>query len=728
MFFYNQVIYGVKGEGDMALLILDALPAMTGKGAILHLLIEEGGITHSKVGRIELQKGRQATVEVSDKWGRRLAKVLDGVKLENQYIRAWCQSSLSEGAQEDHFQRLLRLLELEAQAEKQLMQEKMTRYSPAEAEKTGDSLVRLAIREQFAGLGDRVLVTLGKKNQTKDLPWTRLTLGTPVLLSAEGNPSAWRGVVSQRKKESIQVALSQWLDSDVERSTFRLDLSGDEVARQRQRTALEKTRWSEGERLAELRRVLLLEQTASFTKGYTALRWFNSDLNESQQAAVRFALRANDVGIIHGPPGTGKTTTVVELVRQAVSRGERVLVCAPSNLAVDNLFERLLAAGEKVLRLGHPARVLPALRDHTLDLIVDQHPTMRLARKLARDAYQLRTDANKQGKFSYQERQGMRQEAKQILADTRRMERQTVETVLDSANILCATTTSLDSKLLGRRQFDLCVIDEAAQGTEPSTWIPILRSGRLIFAGDHCQLPPTIISKEATQQGLGKSMMERLMQEAGTSLSQRLTVQYRMNQAIMDFSSHEFYDATLQAHSSVIEHLLADLPNVTPNDLTASAVHFIDTAGAGYDEETESDGESRFNPQEADLVCNKLQILLDSGVSAHDIALITPYAAQARHLRTLLSHLDVEVEIGTVDGFQGREKEAVILSLVRSNEKGDIGFLADERRMNVALTRARRKLLVIGDSGTIAAHPFYQRLLDYFDSIGAYHSVWDEMV
>ena len=712
----------------MALLILDALPAMTGKGAILHLLIEEGGITHSKVGRIELQQGRQAAVEVPDKWGRRLAKVLDGIKFENPYIRAWCQSGLSEGAEEDHFQRLLRLLELEAQAEKQLTQEKMTRYSAAEAEKTGSSLVRLAIREVFAGLGDRVLVTLGKKNETQRLPWTRLTVGTPVLLSAEGNPSAWRGIVSQRKKDSIQVALSQWLDSDVERSTFRLDLSGDEVARQRQRAALEKARWSKGERLAELRQVLLLEKKASFTKGYTALRWFNPDLNESQQAAVRFALRANDIGIIHGPPGTGKTTTVVELIRQAVSRGERVLVCAPSNLAVDNLFERLLAAGEKVLRLGHPARVLPGLREHTLDLIVDQHPDVRLARKLAREAYKLRADANKQGKFGYQERKAMREEAKQILTDTRRMEAQTVETVLDSANILCATTTSLDSKLLGRRQFDLCVIDEAGTSTEPSTWIPILRSARLILAGDHCQLPPTIISKEAAQQGFGLSMMERLLSikvKAATSLSQRLTVQYRMNHAIMDFSSQEFYNTTLRAAPSVANHLLCDLPNVTSNNLTSSAVQFIDTAGAGYEEETESDGQSRFNPQEADLACTKVQALLDAGVSAHDIALITPYAAQARHLRHQLSHSNVE--IGTVDGFQGREKEAIIISLVRSNEKSDIGFLADTRRMNVALTRARRKLLLIGDSATIAAHPFYQRLLDYFDSIGAYGSVWEEI-
>ena len=710
----------------MALLFLDALPPRTGRGAILNLLIEEGGITNSKIGQIELQ-GHQATVDVPDKWGRRLVKRLDGANFHDWHIRAWCQSLSSNRAQEDHFQRLLRLLELEGKAEERQTQEKMQRYSPAEAERTGNTLIRLAIREELTGLGGRVLVTLGKKNQKQTLPWTRLNVGRPVLLSEENGRHAWRGVVSQRKENTIQVALQQWAETESKQATFRLDLSSDEVARQRQRAALEKARWSRGDRLSALRRVLLCEQEPSFRRGRAPLRLLDQSLNESQQNAIRFALSANDVGIIHGPPGTGKTTTVVELIRQAVRRGEKVLACAPSNLAVDNIFERLLAAGEKVVRLGHPARVLPELRENTLDLLVDHHPDVRLARKLKRDAYRLREQMNKRAKFTHDERRAMRQDAQQMLADARRLEAQAVELVLDSVNILCATTTSLDSKILGRRKFDLCVIDEAAQSTEPSTWIPILRSERLILAGDHCQLPPTVISSEAAKQGFGMSMMERLMKQASPNISRRLTVQYRMNHAIMDFSSNEFYEASLQAHSSVKNHLLSDQAGIEQNSLTETAVHFIDTAGAGYDEEIESDGESRQNPAEAELVWRKVQAFIDAGVSPSDIAIITPYAAQVRLLRELQTVEISPVEIGTVDGFQGREKEVVIISLVRSNEKGEIGFLADERRMNVALTRARRKLLVIGDSATIAVHPFYQRLIDYFDMLGAYHSVWEEM-
>ena len=311
-----------------------------------------------------------------------------------------------------------------------------------------------------------------------------------------------------------------------------------------------------------------------------------------------------------------------------------------------------------------------------------------------------------------------------MLADARRIEAQTVERILDSARILCATTTGLSSEVLGQRRFDLGVIDEAGQSTEPGVWLPILRSDRIILAGDHCQLPPTVVSPDAAAQGFGLSLMERLMTELGPTVSRQLTVQYRMNEAIMNFSSQEFYDDSLQADPSVQGHLLSDLPGVTAEALTDTPVEYIDTAGASYDEEIEPDGQSRRNSQEAVLVSRKVEALLATGVLPGDIAVITPYAAQVRLLRELLEPLGVEAD--TVDGFQGREKEAVIISLVRSNQTGDIGFLADTRRMNVALTRARRKLLVIGDSATISVHPFYERLIGYFEQIGAYRSVWEE--
>jgi predicted DNA helicase len=303
---------------------------------------------------------------------------------------------------------------------------------------------------------------------------------------------------------------------------------------------------------------------------------------------------------------------------------------------------------------------------------------------------------------------------------------QAVESILDSARVLCATTTGLDSQLLGTRRFDLAVIDEACQSTEPGCWIPLLRCDRAVLSGDHCQLPPTVVSGEAADQGFAVSLFERLMNHYGPQIARRLTVQYRMHEAIMNFSSREFYDGALEADASVQSHRLADLPGVASTPSTLSPIEFIDTAGASYDEELEPDGESRRNRQEAELVCRKVQALLDAGVAPRDIAVISPYAAQVRLLRGMLDRDDIEVD--SVDGFQGREKEAVVISLVRSNRQGEIGFLADVRRMNVAMTRARRKLLIIGDTATLASHPFYQKMIEYFEGHKAYHTVWEEAV
>jgi ATP-dependent RNA/DNA helicase IGHMBP2 len=311
-----------------------------------------------------------------------------------------------------------------------------------------------------------------------------------------------------------------------------------------------------------------------------------------------------------------------------------------------------------------------------------------------------------------------------MLAEARQIERQVVTRLLDSAPVLCVTLTGLDPDLIASRVFDWCVMDEAGQSTEPGAWIPLQYARRLVLAGDHLQLPPTVISPEAAADGLGVSLLERLMHASGTAIARRLGVQYRMHTAIMGFSSQEFYEGSLAADSSVKGHLLKDLPGVADCEFTGSPLEFIDTAGASYDEMLEPDGESRLNPMEAVLVLRKVTALLEAGLPAAELAVITPYAAQVRWLREQAKPL--EIEIDSVDGFQGREKEAVVVSLVRSNRSGEIGFLEDVRRMNVALTRARRKLIVIGDSATIAHHPFYQRLVTYFERLGAYHSVWEE--
>lgn len=711
----------------MSLLRLDNLPPRTTRGTIVRLLTLVAELEREQVGAIELH-GRWATVEVPPRRLARVVAALDGVLLDNRHVRASAEGGFPGAKDDDHFARMIRLLEMEADEEARQALESVRRLAPEEAEKAGNSLVDLVVRDDYAGLGGRTLVVLGKPGD-KLLPWTRLGVGSPVLLSSDHSSGVgWRGVISERDAKTVEVALDRSPEVAGDRPVFRLDLSNDEIARRRQRQAMERARAASGDRLAQLRDILLGKNPPEFAvPADLTITPLDAALNASQIAAVRFALAACDVGIIHGPPGTGKTTTVVELIRQAVARGEKVLACAPSNLGVDNIFERLLAAGVRAVRLGHPARVLPALRQNTLDLMVAAHPDIRLARRLAREASSLRDKADKytRAKPAPGARREMRAEARALLDDARRLEAQVVAQVLDSASVLCATTTGLDSEILGQRTFDLAVVDEACQSTEPGCWIPLLRSFRLVLAGDHCQLPPTIVSTQAQREGFGVSLQERLVAMHGDGVSQRLEVQYRMHEAIMEFSSQEFYEGSLQADASVRRHLLADLPGVATDDMTTAPVHFYDTAGAGWDEELEPDGESRRNPGEAEFLVKLLEDLLAAGLAPRDLAVITPYAAQVRLLRQLLPLEGLEID--SVDGFQGREKEAVLISLVRANRTGEIGFLGDVRRMNVALTRARRKLIVIGDSSTIGGHDFYRRLLEYFERIGAYHTVWERL-
>jgi ATP-dependent RNA/DNA helicase IGHMBP2 len=387
----------------------------------------------------------------------------------------------------------------------------------------------------------------------------------------------------------------------------------------------------------------------------------------------------------------------------------------------------LIDAGVNAVRLGHPARVLPAVQSHTLDALVERHPAVKQARKLVKEASALFRQADKytRAKPEPGAKRAMRQEARNLMSDAFRIENDVAARVLHESDAICSTLTGLDDNLLRDRVFDLLVIDEAGQGIEPAAWIGLLRCRRVVLAGDHCQLPPTVLSPEAERDGLSVSLLERIV-TLYPDIARLLTVQYRMHESIMIFSSLEFYGGALTADESVRSHRLCDLPGVATNPLTESPLTFVDTAGASYDEETEEDGESRRNPREADLVARKVRELLKSGVRSEDIAVISPYAGQVRLLKDRLP--DAELEIDTVDGFQGREKEAVVISLVRSNPNGDIGFLADVRRMNVALTRARRMLFVVGDSATLAADPFYKRLIEYFESAGAYRTVWDEPV
>ena len=618
---------------------------------------------------------------------------------------------------DQYFDVLVRWLDLESEAERARMARRRQMRAEADVEKTGETLVRLQISDHTTGLAGRILIDLTKPGG-ETLPLNRLKVGSPVVLSNDDDAGdeGVSGVVSRRKHNIIQVATEKWPDG----KWLRLDLSPDETTRRRQLAAMVRARLATG-RAGRLRDVLLGKRPLRF--GELPETKFLTTLNPPQQDAVRFALSAKDVVILHGPPGTGKTTTLAEVIYQAVARGEKVLACAPSNTAVDNMLERLVAIMPSVLRVGHPARVFESLRGHTLDELVENDPSTEVIREMRREVDQLVRTASRssRGHDAYRRRKQLFAEAGQLRGQIRALERSVIRGILDSADVVC-TTTTIDDELLGDREFDTVVIDEACQCTEPSIWQAALRAGRIILAGDHCQLPPTVLSDEAAREGLRDSLMQRLIQREGESIFRRLTVQYRMHESIMKFSSSTFYESSLIADVSVRAHRLCDLPQVTETPLTSDPIELIDTAGAEFDEQVEADGESKLNPQEANLIVQLVRELLAAGLRGDQIAIIAPYAAQVRCLR---SRLELpELEIDTVDGFQGREKEAVLLTMVRSNDRGEIGFLSDTRRTNVALTRARRKLIIVADSATLGGHEFYSKMLEYFENASAYRSVW----
>ncbi len=617
-----------------------------------------------------------------------------------------------------YFSQMQRWLAMEGEAERQRMADRRQLQRSGDAERTGETIVNLQLSDHRTGLAGRLLLDLVKANSDR-LPMNRLKVGSPVVLSDNGDPSddGVPGVISRRTSNTIQIAVDRWPESD----RFRLDLSPDESTRRRQLSAMAAVRKLTGAS-GRLRDCLLGEQSPRFHQPPKID--FASELNPPQQAAVRFALSARDVAIIHGPPGTGKTTTLSEVIYQAVQMGQRVLACAPSNTAVDNLLERLVARMPNVVRVGHPARVFEALRGHTLDELVEADRMSHVVREMWRDIDKLMQAAAKpsRSRDANRERGELYAEAGRLKHEARALERNTIRSIIDSADVIC-TTTTIDDDLLSDRRFDLVVVDEACQCTEPTIWQAMLRADRLILAGDHCQLPPTVVSTEAAQEGFSRSTMERLIEDFDQQVYQRLVVQYRMHETIMNFSSEQFYDGQLIADASVKSHTLADLVDQKELAGQLPIIEFWDTAGAEWYEELERHGQSKCNPREATWVIQQVQQLLDLGLDPGQIAVIAPYAAQVRLLR---NRLQVEgLEIDTVDGFQGREKEAVVLCFVRSNTISEIGFLADTRRTNVALTRAKRLLRVIGDSATLAIHPFYGELIDYFELHDAYHSVWE---
>ncbi|XP_056158906.1 uncharacterized protein LOC115674698 isoform X2 [Syzygium oleosum] len=536
-----------------------------------------------------------------------------------------------------------------------------------------------------------------------------------------GSPSLGQGVVYRLKDSSITVAFDDIPEEGLN-SPLRLEKVANEVTYRRLKDAL--IQLSKGVHkgpAADLVPVLFGERPPAFSKKDTAVRPFNTNLDHSQKDAVSKALSSKNVFLLHGPPGTGKTTTVVEIILQEVKRGSKILACAASNIAVDNIVERLASHRVKLVRLGHPARLLPQVLDSALDAQVLRADNSSLANDIRKEMKALNGKLLKTKEKHT--RRDIQRELRALSKEERKRQQLAVTDVIKNADVVLSTLTGAFSRKLEKTSFDLVIIDEAAQALEIACWLAILKGARCILVGDHLQLPPTIQSVEAEKKGLGRTLFERLATLYGDEVTSMLTVQYRMHELIMNWSSKELYDSKIEAHSSVAAHRLFDLEDVKSSSSTEPTLLLIDIAGCDMEEKKDEE-ESTLNEGEAEVAIAHAKRLVSSGVHASDIGVITPYAAQVVLLKMLKGNQNKlkDMEISTVDGFQGREKEAIIISMVRSNSKKEVGFLSDRRRMNVAVTRARRQCCLICDTETVSSDGFLKRLIEYFEEHGEYQS------
>ncbi len=438
-----------------------------------------------------------------------------------------------------------------------------------------------------------------------------------------------------------------------------------------------------------------------------SLSFNNKNLNESQQQAVMAILQNENITIVHGPPGTGKTTTLVEAIIQLVKAGEKILVSAPSNTAVDNIAKGLIAQNLKVLRVGNTSKVDETIFMHTPEGKLNNSKQLKEIKQLKIRAEEFRKMALKYkrsfGKAEREQRNLLFKEVKNIRTEIKKLQAYNEEKLYTEAGIILGTPVGLYDSKINHLTFHTLLIDEAGQCIEPLAWCIFPLAQKYVLAGDHLQLPPTVLSNEAARLGLNKSILE--ISIATVENIFLLNTQYRMREAIAGFSSNYFYNGLLQSAT----HLRN----------TGAHIFFIDTAGSGYNEKHGSDGSSLQNEGELQIV---LKLIETESLEPLHTAFISPYAGQVAAAKDILPK---QMRISTIDSFQGQEKEIVILSLVRSNDDGDIGFLKDYRRMNVAITRAKEKLFVIGDSATIGADAFYTSFLDYIEKSGTYKTVWE---
>ncbi len=692
--------------------------------------------------------------------------------------------------QHQHFQHLRQLLRQEKEADHRAFLETVREKPLADRVEQGYTWYPLQVTNTGFALGEKAFVVV-ERTTHQNSPH-QLRAGQSVSLftqAAHVDEPEKQGIINYVERNRMKIILNardvpDWLNA----GQLGVDMLFDDRSYREMDRALERVMAAKGDRLAELRGILsptLLPQPSphhlpkvpvaapaltplpDIETGFTMLEnpALKPDepvvqdedgsilgLNNAQKMAVQAIQSNRDVAIIHGPPGTGKTTTLVAAIKALVKTESTVLVTAPSNTAADLLTERLAGQGLNVVRIGNISRVDDSVLKHTVDALLAAHPEAKNIKKVKIEAAECRRQAGR-FKRSFQaedrrERTHLKQQARDLDAWARMLEDRVVDEILSAAQAITCTLVGAAHPLLEKRRFQTCVIDEAAQALEPACWIPIIKSSRVVLAGDPFQLPPTVKDAEAARQGLSITLIERCLDTLPDRV-RLLTVQYRMHQVIMGFSNQYFYQGALVAHDSVAARELYH-PDQQPSE---AGVTFIDTAGCGFEERLqEKPGAlhrnlSRFNAEEALMVREHLlpllqrfdypgtQTIAKKPLNLPSIGILSPYREQVNQLEAIFREdpllapllLSGTATISTIDGFQGQERDVIYISLVRSNDKHEIGFLQDYRRMNVAMTRARMMLVVIGDSATIGHNKFYQEFLDYCAEHGAYRTAWEFM-
>ncbi|MBP9924714.1 MAG: AAA family ATPase [Cyclobacteriaceae bacterium] len=634
----------------------------------------------------------------------------------------------------------LELIKLERQTDLEQYRQKVLQRSLTHRVRDGVTWYPIRLIRDYIGMGERIILELQRINQLDQPHSFQSGKLVSLFCNASGKPEKehTNAVINYVQENTITITLnSEDLPDWINDGQLGLDVMFDEMTYKEMEHAVKSVIKAEGNRVAELREIFLGDiknkNTTSGFKPENTVDYQESInvLNESQKKAVDRILQTQDVAFIHGPPGTGKTTTLVQAIVLTHKIEGQVLVCTPSNAAIDLLVEKLSQHNLNVVRIGHPARVTEQTLSKTLDARIATHSNFAELRNLRKKMEQVRNQASKYKRnFGYNEKEQRRllkEEARTLKSDADMLEFYIINDLLQKADVICSTLVGSSHPVIRGRKFKTVFIDEAAQSLEPACWIPLLKSERAILAGDHCQLPPTIKSNEAAKGGLALTLFEKGIAKH-PDMATMLQVQYRMHESIMKFSSTYFYNDELIAHASVKTELLR--PNQTP-------IEFIDTAGCGYSEQQDPETLSRFNIEEANLLIRQVEKLVEEiGLEewiANEISMgiITPYRAQVDHLHKLaeashlLEPLHKLITINTVDAFQGQERDVIAISFVRSNEKAEVGFLGDIRRTNVAMTRARKKLILIGDSATLGSHPFYVELLEYVQGLEFYHSAFE---